>query len=175
MLHLNKNTVCCSNIYFFLSSQNPKFLPPMCQISLMLPTVFTLFGLWLQAIGSLLSTQMYNLAQSPLDPAVLCLYGQAVRPLRHWAWEEKDRTTDWRVDSNPAADHQMGCLHAPVLFMWRDLGPVPASGSVEFLAGILSKPARHYRVKVNRSSPKRVKAKLKLKNVFFFFCRVEKQ
>lgn len=55
----------------------------MCQISLMLSTALTLFGLRLQAIGSLLSTQMYNLAQSPLDPAVLCLYGQAVRPLRH--------------------------------------------------------------------------------------------
>ncbi len=51
----------------------------MCQISLMQFTASTLSELGPQAIGSPLSTQMYILAQSLPDPAVLCLFSQAAR------------------------------------------------------------------------------------------------
>lgn len=56
-----------------------KSVTPMCQISLIQFTASTLSGLGLQAIGRPLPTQMYILAQSLPDPAVLCLFSQVAR------------------------------------------------------------------------------------------------
>lgn len=153
----------------------PKSVTPMCQISLMQFTASTLSG-WarrlLEVHYPLRWMSWPNLFQ------ILLFYASSAklldRPLRHKEWEGRtEPKTDWWVGSISPADHQTDFLHAPVLFMWRELWPLfsPRQHSA-FSRDPLSlpQPARHHRVEINKTSPGRVKAtSLKLKKGFFFF------
>ena len=134
------------SIYIFCSVSSYRLgflnlLTPMCQICLMQFTASALSGPGPWAIGSPLSTQMYILAQSLPDPAVLCLFSQAARSTtetQRAGKEDRTREREWRVGSIPPADHQTDFLHASGLFMWRGLWPISATGSPVLLVGILS-------------------------------------
>lgn len=71
----------------------------------------------------------------------LLFYPASSKLLDLWDSENEKRRTEPQAEalgSIPPADHQMAFLHSPVLFMWRDLRPVSASGSRVFLGGILA-------------------------------------
>lgn len=100
-----------------------KSVTPMCQISLMLFTASTLSG-WsrrlLEVHYPLRWMSWPNLFQ------ILLFYASSAkmldRPLRPREWETRtEPETDWWVGSVSPADHQTDFLHAPVLFMWREL------------------------------------------------------